>query len=1074
VLDALASQDYPNLRVLILDTGTRADLNARVGAMLPGAFIRRTVSRHGYGAAANEALRLVEGGGFFCFLHDDVALERNAVRVLVEETYRSNAGIAGPKLVQWDDERRLASAGIGVDKFGEPAPAVEDGELDQEQHDAVRDVFCLSSACLLVRADLFRTIGGFDAAIDFEGTELDLCWRAHLGGARVMVVPAARARHRAERSGQHPEGQDRERERNRLRTVLSSYSGWHLIRVLPQYAVATLVEVVASILTGHVRRAGALAGAWPANAAGFGDIVANRRAVHGFRQVGDPEVRRLQAHGSTRLAAFLRGRSSRREGREPVLTRASRNILDMVRTGANRASYGMWIVLVVAFVIGSRTLLTDRVPVLGTFLGFPGGATTMVHDYLSGWWRLGLGSAVPLPSGVGLLGVGSTVFLGATGLFRTLTIVTPILIGWCGTWRLLRPLGTQRARITGVLLYAAAALPYNAVASARWAGLLVYAAAPFVLARIARLSGLAPWGRTGGEPGPGLPRRSELGQVVGLGVLTAVVTAFVPVFPIVVVAIAVAILLGSLVVGGARAAFESVLGTVAAAVVALLLHLPWSVSVLDHLGATLGSVPLAGPEDRGLPALMRFATGSHDGGALAYLLLVPALAALLIGRQWRLAWAVRGVAVSIAFFAVAWAGDRGWQPAAGVAPEVWLAPAALGLALAGACGAVAVDSDVRGTHFGWRQPLGFVAVVAVAIGLLPSLGAVADGSWGLGKSDVNDALAFLPTAQTPGDYRILWLGDPRALPSPGWRLSDGVAYTLSENGAPDIRYMWGTDASRSETLIADAIDLAVRGETSRLGRMLGPMSIRYVVVPLRQGAGPASSGMPTVAPPSTLLNSLAGQLDLRQRQIDDAMVAYENDAWIPERAQLTPAAAQASSQAGFESLVRTDPSGSTAVLPAAQPPNAWSGPLQPGQVYLSAPADSRWELTVAGAKAARHPAFGWANTYDVANSGDATLAYDTPITRPLAVLVQALLWIAAILILLVRAVPRRRSARARHPAMRGLADVAPIIDLDEGAPTPVAAGPASPGDGADQLLASRALQAALGDRPPGTAPEDGP
>src|SRR5204863_8426141 len=136
-------------------------------------------------------------------------------------------------------------------------------------------------------------------------------------------------------------------------------------------------------------------------------------------------------------------------------------------------------------------------------------------------------------------------------------------------------------------------------------------------------------------------------------------------------------------------------------------------------------------------------------GFLAYLLLVPAAVALLVGRGWRLAWAGRAAVVALASFALAWAGDRGWVPAAAVPVEVWLVPAAVGIALAGACGATAVDRDVRGSHLSWRQPLGFLAIVAVAVGLLPSLGAAADGGWGLGQTDFADALAFLPNSQTP-------------------------------------------------------------------------------------------------------------------------------------------------------------------------------------------------------------------------------------------------------------------------------------------------------------------------------------
>ena len=52
---------------------------------------------------------------------------------------------------------------MAIDRFGVPHSGIEPGELDQEQHDAVRDVFFVSSTVMLVRADLFAELGGFDA-----------------------------------------------------------------------------------------------------------------------------------------------------------------------------------------------------------------------------------------------------------------------------------------------------------------------------------------------------------------------------------------------------------------------------------------------------------------------------------------------------------------------------------------------------------------------------------------------------------------------------------------------------------------------------------------------------------------------------------------------------------------------------------------------------------------------------------------------------------------------------------------------------------------------------------------------
>ena len=85
----------------------------------------------------------------------------------------------------------IQSVGMAVDRFGVALALAEDGELDQEQHDAVQDVFALSGACVLVRADLFRTIGGFNSELAVTGADIDLCWRIHASAARVVIVPSA-------------------------------------------------------------------------------------------------------------------------------------------------------------------------------------------------------------------------------------------------------------------------------------------------------------------------------------------------------------------------------------------------------------------------------------------------------------------------------------------------------------------------------------------------------------------------------------------------------------------------------------------------------------------------------------------------------------------------------------------------------------------------------------------------------------------------------------------------------------------------------------------------------------------
>ena len=316
-LESLRAQTYSALSVLIIDAASEENPTARIASVLPTAYVRRIDRNDGFASAANEVLGSVEGAAFYLICHDDVALDPDTIRTLVEEAFRSNAGVVGPKLVAWDVPGELRQVGASVDKAGVLAPYAEPGELDQEQHDAVRDVFVVPGGCTLVRADLFAALGGYDAGIDYLGEDLDLCWRAHVAGARVLVVPSAQVRH-LEALGLRRDVDDRRRlqARHRLRTVLACYRPFHLVRVLPQAAVMTVVEGGYALAAGQPRQAADVVGAWTWNLRRIGEIRAKRKSIKPTRSVPDKEVRELQVRGSARPHR-LHPRPDRQGGRPP-------------------------------------------------------------------------------------------------------------------------------------------------------------------------------------------------------------------------------------------------------------------------------------------------------------------------------------------------------------------------------------------------------------------------------------------------------------------------------------------------------------------------------------------------------------------------------------------------------------------------------------------------------------------------------------------------------------------------------------------------------------------------------------
>lgn len=127
-------------------------------------------------------------------LHEDSSPSPDALKSLMRAVGRSERiGIAGCKINELDRPSRLVNIGIDVTRSGRHVARTLEGELDQGQHDGRRDVLAVSSAGMLVRQDVYLDLGGFDPAFDGDGDGLDLCWRAHLAGHAVVVVPSATA-----------------------------------------------------------------------------------------------------------------------------------------------------------------------------------------------------------------------------------------------------------------------------------------------------------------------------------------------------------------------------------------------------------------------------------------------------------------------------------------------------------------------------------------------------------------------------------------------------------------------------------------------------------------------------------------------------------------------------------------------------------------------------------------------------------------------------------------------------------------------------------------------------------------
>ena len=922
LLESIAAQDHPLVDVTVVDAGSEADATARVHRFLPQATVRRLESNLGFGPAANLVLASDAGPGFIAVCHDDVALAPNALRLLAEEAVRSNAGIVGPKYVDWDDPSRIRQVGLLVDKTGEAVPTVEPGELDQQQHDAVQDVFAVPGGCVLVREDLFRAVGGFDPEMAFCYEHVDLCWRARTVGARVMVVPSAVVRHRQRLSERLPPKQvDRLHHRHRVRTLLSVYGFWHSLRVVPQAMVLSAIGLVAAVFTGQSSQARQIASSWGFNLMRPASIGRRRREVDRARHVGDAHIRLSQVRGFARLSVLLAGRGSGAIGSGLADGSSARSAV-LARLSRSRTSVVVWLAVLILVLLGARGLITGGIPAAGGLARL--GSSS---DLLSGWWSefrpVGLGQEGFAPTGLAVLTLLSWLFLGETGLLRTVLIVGMVPLGVLGMWRFMRPFGTQWIQVVALAVYLANPVPYNALANGVWAALLLYGAAPWLMEAVVAGARIAPFGPSGDKPGPRSAGSLGLREILLFGLLLALVVAMVSEALIVVALLLAGLILGSALAGTVEGTARVVLVAAAGAAVAAVLNLPW---LLDSFSSLHSNRPGGG--DSTWAELLRFDTGPFGDDRLGWALPVAAVLPLVLAHDSRLVWAVRGWTLYLGTAAIALAAEQDWSPVPLPRSEVIQVPGAVGLAIAAAMGVAAFQVDVRRYRFGWRQFVPLTALVALVAAMLPLLVTVSDGDWNATGDDYANVAPLSEGGAEDSDDgggRVLWIGHPDVLPLGSWELSDGLSFAVSDRGAfPTVAQRWVGELDDRTRLVREAVVGAPTAGTKRLGAKLSEWGIDTVLVTER--LAPLPYGDLSKPAPEWLFNTLDGQLDLAPGSVTAGIATYHNTASVLPRAELSLAPPTGDTASGSSGPTRLLLAVQIALWVAALIGLAWLGP----------------------------------------------------------------------------------------------------------------------------------------------------
>ena len=930
VLGTLASQQYPALDLVVVDNGSTDGSGEVLSRRIPADRLITLPRNVGFARAVSAAMSspVVAQADLLLFLHDDLVLASDAIaRLVVAMRDDATVGVVGPKLREWSDDGVLAEVGMTIDRFARAEPRVDRRELDQGQHDRDAEVLYVNTAGMLIRREVFRQLGGFDARFPAYRDDLDLCWRAWLRGHRVEVVPQAVGYHigagpRASRrfGGGEQHGGRYLAERHSVAALLKNYSSFTLLWVVPLLLLLAAAKTVAFLLIRRFGEAGAVVRAYMWNAAQLPRTLRRRRAVQRRRSVPDRAVTRLFAPGLPRarvyaeaIGSWLAGGSTRALIDDESIAAEEERLAQrsMVRFARQRPALMAGLLLMVAYLVGVAPLLGSGPVIGGEIAPWPDAARDFLRAYATphNGDPLGTGGfASPIQA---VLGLFSFLGLGSAWLAQRLLVFGLVPLAWVLTLRAGRLITTHPGpRALGATLYALSPIVLGTLGQGRYGVLVAAALLPgLVLVGVravdTRIPAATSW-------------RATALLALGLAVTMAAEPSMGPV-------LLVAVAAGAVVSARRRrpqaAQATARLGLATGA--ALLILSPWLLGLIGD-GSLFAGIP---GNDVPLP-MWRAVTGVPEvlpgmgglAGLLTALTSVAVVAAsILLGLRRRPDVVAVLASVGAATALAAWAVGRlhvDW-----LWPPALLLPTALAIGGLGVLAARSATGALTQYAFGARQLSVVIAAGLLGVGLFTAVVRLGAGPYTDLRLNPELVPAFI-TADQPrvGPYRVLILADR----------GGEIAWDVVGARGPSMLRFGAPTSAQLVTGLDDAVAGVAGGGDPRAGTGLGVINVRYVVV-APDGAS------------DQLTRALADQPALEPLPIGSGRL-YRVRSWLPRAAVVPDEIAQAIATSG-------DPGNTTTLEERGlmrTAPGTFRGVAEDAGVLLLAEAGEGWTARAGG------------------------------------------------------------------------------------------------------------------------------
>ena len=183
--------------IIVADNASSDDSVGFMQSAYPEIQLIRLDKNYGFAGGYNRVIAQLQHQ-FVVLLNSDVEVSPHWLETAIDflETHPDIVALQ-PKILSYSDKTSFEYAGASggfLDIYGYPfcrGRVFNLVEKDSLQYENCIDILWASGACLFIKTEEYKNVGGLDTSFFVHQEEIDLCWRLASRGKRIVCLPSS-------------------------------------------------------------------------------------------------------------------------------------------------------------------------------------------------------------------------------------------------------------------------------------------------------------------------------------------------------------------------------------------------------------------------------------------------------------------------------------------------------------------------------------------------------------------------------------------------------------------------------------------------------------------------------------------------------------------------------------------------------------------------------------------------------------------------------------------------------------------------------------------------------------------